>query len=119
GFDRGLCALESPRARRWRSLLAQPLGRGPARLAHRVQRHEHENSWAELRSPPRWRRPGLSPSRGRNRPERRRGPATAGPPFREVLGPRRPSARRRQEDEQIARQLLYLARSSEKRLLRP
>ena len=35
--------LEGARAGGRRGFLAQPLGRRPARLAHRVQRHEHES----------------------------------------------------------------------------
>ena len=45
-------------------VLAQPLGRRPARLAHRVQRHEHEAARAELRPAPGRRRPDVPASRG-------------------------------------------------------
>ena len=34
--------VESPRAGGWQRVLAESLGRRPARLAHRMFRHEHE-----------------------------------------------------------------------------
>ena len=46
------------------------------------------------------------------------GVQTAGPALREILAARRPPAGRRQEDEQVARQLLHPARSAGQRIHR-
>ena len=70
----------------------------------------------KLRPAPGRRGSDLPASRGRNRPERRRG--APGQAVREVLAARRAPAGRGQEDEQIARELLHPARSAGQRFHR-
>ena len=53
-----------------RALLAQPLGPGPAGLAHRVLGHEPPAAGPDVRHPRRRPGPGLPAPRKRNRPER-------------------------------------------------
>ena len=62
---RALEALEAGRA-----VVGEPLGPGPARLAHRVLGHEHEVPGPALRHPRRRPRPGLPPPRERAGPVR-------------------------------------------------
>ena len=66
--QRRLRPLEIGQARR--ALLAQPLGTGPARLAHRVLRHEPQAAGRVVRHPRRRAGPDLPAPRKRNRPER-------------------------------------------------
>ena len=53
-----------------RAVVGQPLGPGPARLAHRVLGHEPQAAGRDVRHPRRRARPGLPASRKRDRPER-------------------------------------------------
>src|SRR5258706_247000 len=54
--------VEGARAGGRHGVLAESVGRGASRLAHRVQRDEHETAGAGFRSAPGRRRPGLSAS---------------------------------------------------------
>ena len=60
--------LEVGQARR--ALVAQPLGRRPARLAHRVLGHEPQAARRVVRHPRRRARPDVPASRKRDRPKR-------------------------------------------------
>ena len=63
-----------------RAVVGEPLGPGPARLAHRVLGHEHEAPRRALRHPRRRPRPGLPAPRERGRPVRVVTPASRSPP---------------------------------------
>ena len=71
-----------------RALVGQPLGQGPAGLAHRVLGHEPPHPGRDVRHPRRRARPGLSASRKRNRPERVLPRQAAG----QILDAQRPDA---------------------------
>ena len=55
----GFRPVEGRKARR--ACLGNPLGHGPARLAHRMLRHEHGTLRPHLRHPRRWPGPGFPP----------------------------------------------------------
>ena len=71
-----------------RALVAQPLGTRPARLAHRMLRHEPQAAGRNVRHPRRRPGPDVSAPRERNRPKRMLPRATDG----QVLDAQRPDA---------------------------
>ena len=78
-----------------------PVGPGPARLAHRVQRDVDELPRPDDRHSWRWRRSHLPASRVRDRPDRERHRRQ---PIRPLLDARRHGRVPGREDEQVARQ---------------
>ena len=84
-----LCLVEDGQA--GRALVAQPLGTGPAGLAHRVLGHEPPPAGQDLRHPRRRAGPHLPAPRERSGPERVRPRPADG----QVLAAQRPAAGRR------------------------
>ncbi len=104
GADRALVAQAAPRRLRpleeleaRRAVVGEPVGTGPARLAHRVLGDEHEASGSPLRHPRRRARPGLPPPRERGRPVR----VVQRRAVRHLLDAQRPAHQGWEEDLQV------------------
>jgi cysteinyl-tRNA synthetase len=111
GRRQRLRALEGLQDRGRRQLVGQPVGPRPPRLAHRVQRDEQETPRRDDRPPHRRRGPALPAPRERDRPK----PVLQRHDLRPPLVSQRAPARGRQEDEQVARQLLHARRPRSKK----
>ena len=94
--------------------MGQPVGSGPPRMAHRMQRHGHRTARRPARYPLRRGRQHLPPPRSGNRPDRMLHRAK----IRQSLDALRPPHGRRTQDGQVLRQFLHPARSFGKRLER-